>query len=724
MKKIFPLSLFCFLFTLFAHSNEAESLLDMPLKISLDEKTSDLVRDLEALNYWEQKEKALPATHNHLLHSGYFNMPSSRMKETGYVGFGYSYVPPYKNYNIHFQPFKILEISGNYRIFEGISDVNLSSYGFGDYADKGVNLKFSIISPEDSDYKLPGISIGLEDFLGSKLFSSKYIVSTKVWKDYNLETSIGFGSQRMHGIFAGFAWMPYYKNPNAYLKNLTISAEYDATDYKHKEPHPEGRKRNFPINYGLKYCFADYWNFSLSHIRGKAIAAAMNVNYNLGKTEGFLPKIEDPENYRSPINTQKLDAWRSKDNMTQEFVFAFKNRGFNIRDIALSLDENGKNILWISLENEKYRKECKMFEHIASILQSLTPSNISQVTVTVEAEGFPIHRYDFQRAILQRSLEKKISLYEMEILSPKKEVAYPQGDSLELYRKNKSWGKLNIKPRMRTFFGSASGKLKATLGAAAEWEGFLFDELLYRFQLSYTFLSNMEKVKDVDRLNPSQIINVQSDYVRYHQSNTFSIEEAYLQKNWNLGEGWFSRISGGHFEAAYGGLAGEFLYFPVNNNWAIGTEAAVFKKRKYNGLKFKKQIRKLTGFRPSYQDFTGRQYFLNLYYDIPSIDVELKASIGQFLALDKGIRTEISRYFSNGMKISLWYTRTNAQDQINNERYFDKGIAFSMPLDIFYKHSNREIWGYGMSAWLRDVGFKSSTGKILYDTIQSERKKR
>ena len=81
----------------------------------------------------------------------------------------------------------------------------------------------------------------------------------------------------------------------------------------------------------------------------------------------------------------------------------------------------------------------------------------------------------------------------------------------------------------------------------------------------------------------------------------------------------------------------------------------------------------------------------------------------------------MSRYFQSGMRVGFWYTLTNGNDRINDQTYYDKGIFFSVPLDIFYSRSSRSRWGYGMSAWLRDVGVKAANGSELYNLIYLQR---
>ena len=132
-------------------------------------------------------------------------------------------------------------------------------------------------------------------------------------------------------------------------------------------------------------------------------------------------------------------------------------------------------------------------------------------------------------------------------------------------------------------------------------------------------------------------------------------------------------------------------------------------------------MREFDGLDPKIVHFIGTQAFLNFYYDFRPMKLSFAINAGQFLAKDWGARFSVTKTYESGMQFSIWYTATNGNDRVNNKHYQDKGIAFSIPLDLFLQKSSRSYVGYAMSAWLRDVGAQSRTGKPLYRTIRNER---
>lgn len=689
------------------------------------DEVSLLFRDLQVVEEVNQEIKdRLPYHYNYTLMGGYFNMPSARMNDVGMVALGFSYVPPYRNYGATIQPLSRLEFGVNYRVYIGVPEPKMGAMGFGDFSDRGANLKIGVLRKEDGFPYFPEIAVGFEDFYGTKRFHSFYVVATKSFLDWNLEATLGWGKGRIKGFFGGLGWTPFRQTKIPVLNRITLLAEYDAIDYEHHRwEHPEGRHVKSRINLGIAATLFDFLELSVSSLRGDEIAASASINYNLGDSKGLFPKVDNPPLYKAPIDTEPVGFLRSKKELAQELAFAFAEQGLNLYRIYLTTDEKGEHALWIKMINVRYRVMQDLKERIETVLAALVPTNISTVTVVIEADGAPTCEYRFRTLDLHRFREKTISDFEFETLSPMREPTRPPSryDGSLIYHRSKRVWTFTIRPRLLTFFGSATGKFKYSAGIVGGPEGYLFDQVYYKIQGAYNIKSSMSDVGDMDMLNPSELINVRSDMVRYYQTNSGSLEEAYIQKGDYLKKGWYGRLALGYFEAAYGGVAAELLYYPVGSCWAIGFEAAGVLKRKYHGLGFTTQVRKFDGFESEKVHYIGYQYFLDLYYDFKPLQLDFKVSLGKFLARDMGARFEVGRYFSSGLRFSVWYTWTSAHDIVNNERYRDKGISFVIPFDFFLKKSSRTMIPYTLSVWLRDTGARAATGKRLYPTLHDER---
>lgn len=680
---------------------------------------SDLARDLEIVSCVDaQLNDRMPVYYNYLLQGGYFNMPSARMGGDGEIGLGYAWVDPYIHYNARVQLNRFLEISGDYRIYKGVDDPILTPLGFGDLSDKGANVKFSPLLPEDSGYVLPGIAFGLEDFIGTKSFYARYVVLTQVFLKYNTEITLGYGQGRIRRFFGGITWIPFRQCAIPFVKDLALVAEYDAIPYwdEEVEKHPKGRRKKSPINFGVKARLLNQFDLSLSYIRGHRLAFSISTYYNFGFSRGFIPKIDDPLPYTAPLNWEPLGCKRPTDLLAQELMFPFLDQGFDLLEIWL-LEKK----LYLRLVNNNYLNAGVVRERLNALLGGLIPADIVEVVAIVEGDAFPIQEIRFNMEAVRQFKERSICEYELNVINRTSEARNPPCEAELLFKTGRNIWNLEVFPKTYTFFGSSRGKFKYALGLHVGMNGFLFNRIYYSTLLGWIATSNLGHSLGIDRLNPSQIVNVRTDIARYYEQKGITIDQAYLQKNWNMGKGWFSKISLGYFEEEYGGIAGELLYYPVGSNWAVGADGAFLRKRAYQGVGFTSKFRKLRGFEPYWIHFTPTQAFVNLYYNWCDAEMTFKVKLGKFLANDWGGRFELIRYFPSGLRLSAWYTYTNGHDRINGHTYHDKGVAFSMPLDIFYTHSVRDRWGYGMSAWLRDVGVIAETGKGLYNMITEER---
>ena len=104
--------------------------------------------------------------------------------------------------------------------------------------------------------------------------------------------------------------------------------------------------------------------------------------------------------------------------------------------------------------------------------------------------------------------------------------------------------------------------------------------------------------------------------------------------------------------------------------------------------------------------------------NVPEIDASIDVKVGRFLAGDRGVRVEVSK-FIRGVTLSAWYSDTDTSmftDPYNNG-YHDKGIAVSIPIRLFIGRDSQTTYKYALSPWTRDVAQDIYRYLPLFDWI-------
>lgn len=676
------------------------------------------IQDIESASFFEEQEKNIfPYTFNSTLSTGYIITPSARMTSTGVLGFGTSFSYPYINTSFRAQVFKNLETSITYRLFHKYKEPNMGSLGFGNFLDRGANFKLAFFSPEDSNYAFPGIAIGVEDFLGSKLFYSYYIVMTKVFLKLNMETSIGLGGGCFHGKSKGFfgavSWFPFFTS-SSFLKTFGLTIEYDPIDYSkpEKSPHPFIDKTRNNFNASTSITIKDFLSLSLYTLGEKNCGGYIVGNYNFSKKEGLLPK--------EPSIVPKKSV--SQENL-KEYIKAlkaiFQEKGLILTQVYEAFNGSGRNLILV-ISNEKYKKESDCKAKIEEILKEHFTKDFHKYIIIIESNTISSHQYSYSTNNLDLYKKNKMNVFEFSFLHPKENIDLDQYYIKKRIFNCKKLVNTKLYPFVSTFFGNRKGKIKYQAGIRASLYGFLDGKIYYNVLGNFPIISDLRNISDIDFYNPSELPNVATDYVNYRKKLTPSVDSLYIQKTLSIfsKQSVYARFSTGYYQINYGGFATEFLWSPINSFLSLGIEGSILWKRKYTGLGFSKKIRKIIEHRIVYYDYHYlKQYFFNAYINVKPLSLLITPSVGRFLAGDFGIRVELTRYFKNGLKLFVWNSLTNANDLVHGKVYYDKGIALEIPLDFFLKKESKETWEYTTAAWLRDAGYKSQTGKKIFDTL-------
>lgn len=266
---------------------------------------------------------------------GYINMPSARVGDDGTMSFGYSYDKPYGTLWTSTTILPWLEVSGRYISIAGAPGFTDQQYGggYGRYKDKAIDTKFRLV--EETRW-LPEISLGFTDIQGTRLWKGTNLIATKQVLP-GLETTLGYGSGRIQGMFGGLRYTP------SFLPNWSLVAEYDANNYS-QDPHPfvaqtfatEYRKKGPAI--GLEY----QWGWLGLQVARQKTHNSVNAHIDipLNVTE-FVPKIQEPAYFTGgpDLPTRPtLDQWKGDSSRARQLASALGNQDFKNIRIAMQRD--------------------------------------------------------------------------------------------------------------------------------------------------------------------------------------------------------------------------------------------------------------------------------------------------------------------------------------------------------------------------------------------------
>lgn len=187
------------------------------------------------------------------------------------------------------------------------------------------------------------------------------------------------------------------------------------------------------------------------------------------------------------------------------------------------------------------------------------------------------------------------------------------------------------------------------MGTADLW---LTEHLLTTGSLFANLANNYDKFNYTNPPQDSHLPRVRTHVREYVQNDVYvnNLQANYFQ---HLGNS-YGQVYGGYLETMFGGVGAEVLYRPLDSNWAFGLDANYVKQRDWRSAK---DMMKFT-------DYSVKTGHLTAYWT-PSFaqDVLVKASIGQYLAGDKGGTLEIAKRFDSGVVVGGYATITNVSKE-------------------------------------------------------------
>lgn len=681
----------------------------------------------DALEYRNSGYDA-PPVRSHYGGVGLLKTRSARMAPDSTLSTVVAWNQAQQRYSLSFQAAPWLETTFSYSGFD-LSPTN-STF------DRQFDIKLRLWEEE---LYIPEIAIGLQDFLGTGIFSGEYIVASKRFGPFDLSLGVGWGRLANRGtlpnplaelrdsfgtregltgrggeinfgrffqgedvgIFGGVI----YDTP---VDGLRVIAEYDSD----RNRRIDGLDDN-PFNFGLVYDVSPSIQLGASYLAQDEISLTAAFS---GVTKEWLrdtpPSSPAPSFY---VREEGTDTDGGRDQLiapVQPLVFTPVSRAelatvlsdaLEGEGLTLTRMQLGPDALRIVIDNDRYRPYPKAVGRAVRILSRYAPMDIDTFQVAIDQRGIETAEFFFERAVLEESATE----VGYSVAPPVLDFTYitpgsrPVGGEETIFSKYPDFN-YSIGPELRYNAFDPSDPLRAQLDIELEAS----IEVARGLTLSTTVAADVIGNFDDLLLNTrSQLPPVRTNFARYADATDVGIYRLNAEYLFSPYPNVYGRLTAGLIEQMFGGLGGELLWRPPNSRLSWGVEAYYVRQRDFDTLF-------------SFQDYDVVTGHASVYWDTPYNNWNLALHAGRYLAGDLGATLEVKRRFANGWEVGAFATLTDVPFDEFGEGSFDKGITLRIPFDWALPNDTRSTGGVTLRPIQRDGGARLNVPTRLFDLTQ------
>lgn len=668
----------------------------------------------------------IPATGSNYGGVGLIEMRNARFRDDGTLEAGAAIRHQRRFWFVNFQALPFLETT--FRLTERLD----ATSGSGMTTDRSFDLKLRLW--RESDY-LPAVAIGLQDFIGTGLYSGEYIVASKRWGGLDVTAGLGWGrlgtggewnnplgyiddrfNTRSRSVgrggtvqtnwfqgedvapFGGVEWtVPSFATPWGDVDGLRVKAEWSGDSlrderggYPARNAGGQGEARS-RFNYGLQWS-NEWLDAGVFATHGTDVLFRLSLRLNPNDPPSIPPPAPPPLRPRPAASLASVDEAA----LAGQVFAALTEAGFT--PLAFRLEGQTAEI---AVEGGRFASQPQVAARVLRATQHLLPARVAMLRLRWWQAGAEIAVLEVPRAMLEGTMTGRISPEEAwasTLSSPATGVIQP--GSLEPSGMHWDWA---VEPRLSLQLGDPTRTLRWQTGMAAGGRISLGAGFSLAGSVAQNMLGNLGDGPPSD----SQLPHVRTDYGRYAAEGTTSIPGLYGERIWNVAPDVFARATVGWLEPMFGGVSGEVLWRPFDRGFALGLDLNWVKQRDFDGG---------LGFR-NYSTTTGH---LSLYADLPFWNLYGVLRGGRYLAGDWGGTVEIGRRFASGIEVGGFATFTNVSAAQFGEGSFDKGLYVRIPLSLFGADS-RARGGVLIRPIQRDGGQRLSVDNPLWEVTRDGR---
>ncbi|MGB3409292.1 MAG: YjbH domain-containing protein [Jannaschia sp.] len=586
---------------------------------------------------------------------------------------------------------------------------------------------------------MPAVTVGLQDFGGTSLFSGEYVVATKTFRDrLSVTGGIGWGRLGTNGSFSNplgalsdrfdtrvpydpnttggqFSADQWFRGPAALFAGVeyrpndrwTLKAEYSSDAYVLEEARGIVDLTS-GVNLGIDYQVSPGIRLGAYALGGSEIGATLQFAINpkrplngSGTEEAARPVAVRPSQADAPA------AW------TTAWVGNAAVERPTVDTLAALLEEVGliltgydldANRAQVRFRNPRYGSQSQAIGRAARAMTAVLPASVETFVIVPESgQGLASAAVVLRRSDLEALEYAPNAAAEIEAVAG---IVDAQTLSRDGFRAPDgafprfSW---NLGPYVSYGVFDPDSPLRANLGLSvgATWE-----------PARGVFLSGAVNQKLIGtlgnstRVNNSVLPRVRTDGAEFNRTDDPFIPFLTAEYFFRPGKNLYGRVSGGLLEREFGGVSGELLWKPVNSRLAIGVEVNRVRQRDFDMLF-------------DFRDLDATTAFVSAYYD-HGARFHSQVDVGQYLAGDQGLTYTLTREFSNGWEVGAFATRTNVSAAEFGEGSFDKGFTIRVPVASLLGRPSRQRVGTTIRPIQRDGGARLNIRNRLYDNIRDQ----
>ncbi|UWQ18106.1 YjbH domain-containing protein [Jannaschia sp. M317] len=600
--------------------------------------------------------------------------------------------------------------------------------------DRSFDLRYQLF--REGRY-MPAVTVGLQDFGGTSLYSGEYVVATKdVGERFTVTGGIGWGRFGTNGSFSNplgkiderfntrgafvpgasggsFSTDQWFRGPAALFAGVeyrpsdrwTLKAEYSSDAYDEEVTRGIFDNKS-PLNFGVEYQARPGLRIGAYTVGGSEIG--LNLHFTLNPKRppngGGVEEAARPVTLRPP-EERFPDAWTTawEGNARVETVVAtnlqavLAEAGLELISYNLSADR-----ATVRFRNTRYDVASQAIGRAARAMTAVIPASVETFVIIPETEnslaatGVVLRRSDVEA--LENAPNGAAELLAVAGLVDAQSVPSEGRVYVEDAYPRFRW---NIGPFLNLAVFDAENPLRADVGiaASADWEP--VRGLKFTGTVQQNILGNRE---DGDDPIFSALPRVRTDSIRFARADGPTIEQLMGGYYFRPARNLYGRVSAGLLERQYGGVSAELLWKPVSSNLALGLEVNKVRQREFDG-----------GF--GFRNLEATTAFASAYWSHGN-GFHSQVDVGQYLAGDRGATYRLTREFDNGWKIGAYATKTNVSAADFGEGSFDKGLTLTIPFSWVTGRPSQQRSAITLQPLQRDGGARLRLSDRLYPQVQ------